>query len=53
MAALKINDRVCGGNPGTEDYDVGRVAAIVNDQVTVAWNSLVQTTQPAELLRLV
>jgi len=48
---LKIDDRVEGGRG--EDHDTGRVVAIDGDQITVAWDSLVVTTQPAELLSLV
>lgn len=49
---LKINDRVEGGQHGTEDYDTGRVVAIDGgDQVTVAWDSLVETTQHKALLK--
>jgi hypothetical protein len=46
---LKIDDRVQGGQI-PDDYDTGRVVAIDGEQVTVAWDSLVETTQPAELL---
>lgn len=48
---IKIDMRVEGGDTA-EDYDTGRVIGIDGDQVTVAWDSLVTTTQPAELLRL-
>lgn len=49
---LKVGDRVEGGKKGTEDYDRGRVDIIHPDgQVTVSWDSLVVTTQPADLLR--
>lgn len=49
---LSVDDRVEGGERGTEDHDTGRVTAVhVDGQVTVAWDSQVQTTQSAELLR--
>lgn len=48
---LKINDRVEGGQRGTEDYDTGRVDAIDGDNVTVSWDSLVVTTQHINTLR--
>lgn len=45
---LKVGQRVEGGCG--EDHDTGRVQAIDGDQVTVAWDSGVVTTQAAELL---
>lgn len=46
-------DLVEAGEPGTEDYDTGRVVAVAGDQVTVAWRgACVQTTQRAEGLRV-
>lgn len=46
-------DLVEAGEPGTEDYDTGRVVAVSGDQVTVAWRgACVQTTQRAEGLRI-
>ena len=47
-----INDRVEGGIRGTEDHDTGRVTAVDGDQVTVSWDSLVETTQRSDWLRL-
>jgi len=44
---FRIGDLVEGGAPGTEDYDRGRVIDIDGDEVTVAWQSGVRTTQPA------
>jgi len=44
-------DRVDGGEADSEDYDTGRVVEVDGDQVTVAWDSEVITTQPAKLLR--
>lgn len=49
---VQVGDMVEGGNEGTEDHDTGRVVAIDGDQVTVAWDSGVRTTQPARLLRI-
>jgi hypothetical protein len=46
-----VGSRVCGGAPGTEDYDEGRVTEVDGDQVTVAWDSQVTTTQRADALR--
>ena len=48
--ALAVGDRVEGGN-NAEDYDTGRVIAVDGDQVTVAWDSGVRTTNPASTLR--
>ncbi len=46
-------DRVEPGEPGTEDYDTGRVVEVAGGQVTVAWRgACVQTTQRAEGLRV-
>lgn len=36
---LAVGDRVEGGEPGTEDYDTGRVLAIDGDRVRVGWGS--------------
>lgn len=47
----KENDRVEGGTRGTDDWDTGRVSGVNGDRVTVAWDSLVETTQHADLLR--
>lgn len=47
---LSVGDRVCGGEPGTEDYDEGEVATLSDGQVYVQWQSGVATTQPADLL---
>lgn len=51
-APTAVGDRVYGGQT-RDDYDEGRVIAIVGDHVTVAWDSLVQTTQAASLLRAI
>lgn len=51
QTGFEIGDRVEGGRPGTEDYDAGEVIAVDGDQVTVAWDSLVQTTQSESRLR--
>ena len=48
---MKINDRVVGGQLGSKDFDQGRVDAVDGDQVTVAWDSGVKTTQAAALVR--
>lgn len=49
---FEIGDRVEGGEPGTEDYDTGRVLGITDDgEIDVGWDSGVRTTQPADLLR--
>lgn len=45
---LKVGDRVEGGTG--EDYDRGTVDQIDGEQVTVRWDSLVVTTQPASIL---
>ncbi len=45
-----IGDRVEGGDT-PEDYDTGRVTAVDGDQVTVAWDSQITTTQSASTLR--
>lgn len=47
---IRINDRVEGGEIAA-DYDTGRVLDIEGEQVTVAWDSGVRTTQPMSLLR--
>lgn len=49
MATLNVGDKVHGGTI-PEDFDCGRVVAVDGDQVTVAWESGVTTTQPADLL---
>ena len=51
MTQFNVGDRVEGGKYGTEDYDTGRVVAIDGDVVTIAWDTLVQTTAPADALR--
>lgn len=48
---FEIGDQVAGGERGTEDFDTGRVIEIDGDDVTVAWQSGVRTTQPADILR--
>src|SRR5690606_28269925 len=46
-------DLVEAGEPGTEDYDTGRVVEVAGDLVTVVWDgSLVTTTQRASALRI-
>lgn len=47
-----VGDLVCGGEPDTDDYDEGTVTSIVDDQVTVAWQSEVATTQHASVLTI-
>lgn len=48
---FEIGNRVEGGRPGSEDYDTGRVDDVDGDQITVAWDSGVTTTQHASVLR--
>ena len=48
--SLKTGMRVEGGET-REDYDTGRIIAVDRDQVTVAWDSGVETTQHASLIR--
>jgi hypothetical protein len=50
MDGLRIDQRVEGGETAA-DYDAGRVTAIDGDQVTVAWDSGVETIQHASLIR--
>lgn len=50
---IRVGDRVCGGEPGTEDYDEGTVHEIDGDQAEVAWDSQVRTTQAASLLTVI
>lgn len=46
----EVGDRVEGGEG--DDHDTGRVAVVRADgQVTVAWDSCIETTQPGSLLR--
>lgn len=35
----EVGDRVCGGEPGTDEYDEGVVTDIDSDGPTVAWDS--------------
>lgn len=50
-AAFAIGDRVEGGEPGTEDYDTGRVVDIDGEIVEVTWDTRVTTKQHATALR--
>lgn len=45
---LSVDDRVEGGQPGTEDYDTGRVLDIEGDKADVGWDSGVRTWTPIE-----
>lgn len=45
-----VGDRVEAGDT-PEDYDTGTVVDVEGDRITVAWDSLVQTTQGAAGLR--
>lgn len=40
------------GGEAAEDLDTGTVVRVEGDQVTVAWQSGVRTTQPASVLRV-
>lgn len=51
MNRINVNDRIECGEVGTDDYDTGSVTSIENGQVTVAWDSLVATTQSIDLLK--
>ncbi len=53
MVSIKEEDRVEAGEPGTEDYDTGRVISIEGAVATVAWSSGVRTPIPMAALRLV
>jgi hypothetical protein len=46
---FEVGDRVEGGEG--DDHDTGRVIEIDGDEITVAWDSGVRTTQPADLLK--
>lgn len=52
---LKVGDRVEGGKSGTKDYDRGRIVAIDARAhvATVAWDSLVMTPAPLDILHLI
>ncbi len=47
---MAVGDRVEAGET-PDDRDAGEVIAIDGDQATVAWDSLVTTTQHVSLLR--
>ncbi len=47
---IQISTRIEGGNTH-DDYDTGRVTEIEGDEVTVAWDSGVSSTQHADVLR--
>jgi hypothetical protein len=49
-STMTIGSRVEGGDI-VDDYDTGTVVAISGDQLEVAWDSGVRTTQPAAILR--
>jgi hypothetical protein len=50
MNKFQLDDRVEGGET-PEDHERGTVLAIDGDQITVGWDSHIQTTQDAALLR--
>lgn len=51
VGAPEIGLRVEAGEG--DDYDQGTIVAIDGDQITVAWDTLVRTTQSARLLTLI
>jgi len=51
MTAFAIDDRVEGGEIPA-DYDTGTVVEVDGDEVTVAWDSGVTTTQGSAVLRV-
>lgn len=51
MATIKIGVRVEGGQPGTEDYDTGKVLEIEGDRALVGWDSCVSTWADVSSLR--
>lgn len=48
---FEVGQRVQGGAAGSDDHDAGVVSDVDGEQVTVAWDSGVRTTQRAEVLR--
>jgi hypothetical protein len=50
IAAYMNDAKVCGGTPGTEDYDEGRIVDVAGDTVEVAWDSGVKTRQHVSVL---
>lgn len=48
---IAVGDRVEGGEPGTADYDTGRVDEITEMVATVAWDSGIVTPAPIYMLR--
>jgi len=49
---IEVDDRVCGGEPGSEDYDEGTVIEVDGDWAWVAWSNGERTRHPLSDLRL-
>ncbi len=50
ISPFSVGTRVEGGD-NLEDYDTGRVISVAGDEITVAWDSGIRTTQPSSVLR--